>query len=143
MDLEPSGIEFTPKRDRRPQIPERLPVRLIALNDVTLVCGPAHEPDLDDFYASMLLFVKELGHGIVYRSDNFRLKFEVVDGIIERDTYRPVTIEVQSLADTREKLEAREIEYTSERSLTIGHESLWLTDPAGNYVEIVEYRAVG
>src|SRR4051812_10736202 len=115
MDLEPSSIEFTPKRDRRPQIPEPLPVRLIALTDVTLVCRPSHEPELDDFYASMLLFVKELGRGIVYRADNFRLKFEVIEGIIARDSYRPVTIEVQSLADTREKLDAREIEYTREK----------------------------
>jgi hypothetical protein len=143
MDLEPTGIDFTPKQDRRPYIPEPLPIRLIALSDVTLLCGPSHEPLLDDFYSSMLLFVKELGHGIVYRADNFRLRFDVVDGIIERDGYRPVTIEVQSLADTREKLDAREIEYTREKSLTLGHESLSLTDPAGNYVEIVEFRPIG
>ncbi len=143
MDLEPTGIDFTPKQDRRPHIPEPLPVRLISLSDVTLLCNSSHESLLDDFYASMLLFVKELGHGIVYRADNFRLRFDVVDGIIERDGYRPVTIEVQSLADTREKLDAREIEYTHEKSLTLGHDSLWLTDPAGNYVEIVEFRALG
>jgi hypothetical protein len=143
MELEPAGSEFAAKQDRRPHIPEPLPVRLIALADVTLLCSAMHETQLDDFYASMLLFVKELGHGIVYRADNFRLRFEIINGLIQRESYRRIMIEVQSLADTREKLDAREIEYTYEKTLTLGHESLWLTDPAGNNVEIVEFRAIG
>ena len=34
------------------------------------------------------------------------------------------------------------IEYVRQRTLTPGEESLVLLDPAGNWVELVEYRAV-
>jgi hypothetical protein len=34
------------------------------------------------------------------------------------------------------------IEYMRQKTLTPGQESLVLLDPAGNWVELVEYRAV-
>jgi len=80
--------------------------------------------------------------GPVYFADNFAIRFDVLEAPVERDTFRPLTVEVPSLAEAEAKLIEAEMEYTRQRGLNLGEESLVLLDPAGNWVEIVEMRVV-
>jgi hypothetical protein len=139
VELEPSRGEFRPVEDRRRRLDEPLPVRLVAVADVKMVTRPKDRPALDAFYLNLLEFEPmEVTNGLVYRSDNFNLCFEWIDqGPVVMDM-KPVTIEVRSLAQIELKLIEAELEYTHQRGLLAGRDSLLLLDPAGNWVELVE-----
>ena len=135
MELEESSIEFKPQPDRRARMPEPLPVRLVAVEDVRLPTQAGAENDLDEFYVGLWEF-ERVENELTYRAENFRLYFDVVEGPIEREILRPLGIEVQSLAEAEKKLNDLEIEYIRQRGITPGRESLLLKDPGGNWVEI-------
>ena len=138
---EPTGIDPVP--DRRPRMDEPLPVRLVAIADLTLPVIAGLEVDLDRFYVGLLEFVRDPdARQLIYHADNFALRFVVQELLPERGEYRPVQIEVQSLIVAEQKLLEAKIEYVRQRTLVPGQESLVLLDPAGNWVELVEYRAV-
>jgi hypothetical protein len=80
--------------------------------------------------------------GPVYLADNYAIRFDILEAPVERVTFRPLTVEVPSLAEAEAKLMEAEMEYTRQRGLNLGEESLVLLDPAGNWVEIVEMRVV-
>lgn len=145
MELEPSRGEFQPVMDRRRRIEEPLPVRLVAVGDVKMLGQPKHRPTLDAFYVGLLEFEPQRpggADGPVYRSDNFLLRFDWIEqGRSEMDM-KPTTIEVQSLARTELKLIDAKLEYTRQRGLVAGRESLLLLDPAGNWVELVEIQPI-
>jgi hypothetical protein len=143
MELEPTRNVTPPPPDRRPLIPQPLPVKLVAVSDVRMLATAGREADLDKFYAAMLQFERESDSaGIVYRAENFRLIFDLVDGLPERDDLRPQQIEVLSLAEAEQKLIEAELEYVCQRGLIVGSDSLLLQDPAGNWVELLEMRRV-
>ena len=103
------------------------------------------ECDLDRFYVGLLGFDRDGNEGVdshrlVYHAENFDLIFEIKEGLVRREEYRPVGVEVDSLAEAELKFIAAELEYTRQRGLMPGQESLSLLDPAGNWVEIVEAR---
>lgn len=128
--------------DRRPRIPEPLPVRLIAVDDVRLPAPPGFEEKLDAFYVDLLEFQRIAGQ-LSYQSDNFILHFDVArDTPIPHESLRPQGIEVISLARTEKRLLDEEIEYSRQRSITPGQQSLLLLDPAGNWIEIGEMRLI-
>jgi hypothetical protein len=131
-----------PVADKRPLVPEPLPVRLLTVDDATLVTSAGLEVQLDEFYVGLLKFERELGHHpLVYHADNFRVLIEVVECLPERDSCRPLMIEVPRLLEIELGLIEREIEYTRQKGLMPGEHRLALQDPAGNWIEIVEYRA--
>ena len=145
IELEPPGsISAVPDAvDRRPRMEDPLPVRLVAIGDVHLPARTGSEAELDRFYAQMLEFVRadvpgEEGLVVTYQSDNFRLRFRLSEGLIVHADYRPTQIQVESLANAERKLIEREIEYTRQKSVSVGYESLLLQDPAGNWVELVQ-----
>ncbi len=147
LELEPSS-GFDAVEDRRRRMEEPLPVKLIAVDDVRLVTPGGIEKELDEFYVRLWQFERDTAAGgsgtVVYRAENFRLRFQIVeDSQIERDTLRPQGIEVMSLAEAEHKLIEEEIEYIRQRGLTPGYESLLLLDPAGNWIELIEYRPIG
>lgn len=105
MELEPStGTQPSP-RDPRPHMPEPPPVRLVAIDDVSLPAASGVERDLDFFYVMLLGFEREdldvkrpkpripvppaprNAHrrsapevpGPIYRAENFRLRFQTVE----------------------------------------------------------------
>jgi hypothetical protein len=121
------------------------PVRLIAVEDVRLLTPPGISENLDGFYVDLLEFTRDsLVDGIVYRAENFRLRFAVVDQMpVGRDGIRPIGIEVQSLRDAEQKLFDRHINYLRQRGLLPGLISLLLQDPAGNWTELFETVHVG
>lgn len=80
--------------------------------------------------------------GPVYRAENHRVCFHVIEPPSERDSLRPLGIEVPSLTSARLQIEQMEIEYTRQRGLYPGQDSLLLQDPGGNWVEITESRPV-
>jgi hypothetical protein len=128
--------------DRRPRIPEPLPVRLIAVEDVHLLAPPGVEEALDALYVGLLQFERLPGE-LSYRSDNFTLRFSVsAERPLVHDSLRPLGIEVLSLIDTEHKLVDAEIEYTRQRGVTPGSETLLLLDPAGNWLEISGIRLI-
>ena len=136
-----TGIEPVP--DRRARMDEPLPVRLVAIAHVTLPVSAGLEVDLDRFYVGLLEFVRDGDlRPLVYHADNFALRFVVRELLPERGEYRPVQIEVQSLLVLEHKLMEAKMEYVRQRTLVPGEESLVLLDPAGNWVELVESRAV-
>lgn len=144
MELEPSRGEFKPVADRRRRIEEPLPVRLVAVRDVQMVGRIERHEALDAFYVDLLEFEREEGPAgaPVYRADNFRLRFEWVEEKRGETDLKPVLIEVQSLPQAEMKLIEAKIEYTRQRALLAGRESLLLLDPAGNWVELVQVQAV-
>ena len=142
IELEaPTGIEPVP--DRRLRMDEPLPVRLVAIENITLPVIAGLEVDLDRFYVGLLEFLRDPDlRQLIYHADNFAIRFVVRELLPQRGEYRPVQIEVQSLIVAEGKLMEAKIEYLRQRTLTPGQESLVLLDPAGNWVELVEYRVV-
>jgi hypothetical protein len=143
FELEKStGLE--PKVDERPRMDEPPPVRLISVDDVRLPAPPDRQDELDAFYVGLWEFQRDaLQGGLVYRAENFRLRFEISsEEVIARQTLRPQGIAVLSLTEARRKLIELELEYIEQLSLTPGQESLLLQDPAGNWIEIFESRRI-
>jgi hypothetical protein len=128
--------------DRRPRIPEPLPVRLVAVEDVRLPGPIGVDEELDAFYAGLLLF-ERVGEELAYRADNFILRFELADRPVVHESLRPLGIEVLSLAETEKRIIDAELEYTRQRGVTPGSETLLLLDPAGNWIEVGEIRLIG
>jgi len=131
----------TSAADRRLRIPEPLPVRLVAVSDCEVAAAAGLEVELDAFYIGLLGFEKmDDPHSLQYRAENYRLSFIVTELAPVREDFRPVGILVPSLPTLRAQLDEREIEYLRQKSLVPGVESLLLTDPAGNWLEISEMR---
>lgn len=144
IEVEAQGglVEATAK-DKRPKMPEPLPVRLIAVADVGLPGRAGCEEAMDKLYVGLLGFVRDRSEaGLVYQSETYRLCFALVEGLIVREVYRPAQIEVASLAELELKLVEAGIEYTRQRGLIPGSECLVLMDPSGNWLEITERREV-
>jgi hypothetical protein len=129
--------------DRRLRVPEPLPVRLVAVNDMRVDAGAGLEVELDAFYAELVGMQRVPGEAIVYRADNFDLYVDVMEPPVVREDYRPVRAEVKSLAALQMKLIEREIAFVRRKGLVPGDEALVLQDPAGNWVELTETRLIG
>jgi catechol-2,3-dioxygenase len=145
LELENSSTSLAPQEDKRPRIEQPLPVRLVAVEDCVLPAVAGLERDLDSFYVSLLGFARDAEAGdeeIVYRADNFRLRFFVLECKPPRDGYRPLGILVPSLPALVQRLDDARIAFVRQRGLELGSESLLLSDPTGNLVEISECRIV-
>jgi hypothetical protein len=139
MDLEETSSPFTPVPDRRRHIPEPPPVRLVAVADVELSTVAGLELEMDQFYSGVLGFERDFNAiDLTYRAENFRLCFRTLERPAPRDDLRPLGVNVFSLPGLVEKLDAREIQYTRQRGLGPGEETVLLRDPAGNWVEVSE-----
>ncbi len=138
MELEDPSFEFVPKIDRRRTIPEPPPVRVIAVEDVSLAATPKEAAKLDAFYVGLLRFErddKELG--MVYKAENVRLRFTVEDAP-RKDDMRVLGIEVPSLRDLELLLVDRQIEFLKEPGLYVGQTTFLLQDPASHWVRLSE-----
>ena len=145
MDLEPATTDFKPVVDRRPRVPEPLPVRLVAVADVHLPAAAGLERNLDAFYTGLFGFERAAdssGESVAYRADNFTVHIDVKEPPVRRVDLRPLAVEVSSLGALEEKLIEAEAEYERRRGLLPGETSIVLLDPAGNWVEAVEMRGV-
>ena len=141
MELEESPKQFKPAVDRRPRVPEPLPVRLVTIDDARLLAPAGLERDLDAFYVAVLGFERQdPPEQIIYRADNFSLRFDVVEPPLRRDDMRPLGVEVPSLADLEPKLREAGLDYERRRGLLPGEETIVLTDPAGNWVEVADMK---
>jgi hypothetical protein len=144
MELEKSTVAFEPAPDVRPKIPEPPPVQLVAVADVALGSVAGIEKDLDGFYIGLLRFERDPDvEGIVYRAENFRLRFDVHECPQPRDDMRPIGIAIPSFGEMMEKLSDREIEFVRQRGISPAQDTLLLRDPAGNWVELSEMTRVG
>ncbi len=120
-----------------PRMYEPLPVRLVTIEDAHLLSAAGLERELDGFYVDLLGFEREaVEAGLVYHADNFRLIFDVLEPPIVRDNLQLLGIEVLSLSETEQKLIDAELQYTRQKGLNPGQESLVLRDPAGNWIEL-------
>src|SRR5687768_3087108 len=70
MQLEQPSLPFKPVADRRLRVPEPLPVRLVAVNDMRVDAPAGRERELDAFYAGLLGMQRVAGEQIVYRAEN-------------------------------------------------------------------------
>jgi hypothetical protein len=142
MELEPSANVTLPRADRRPLIPEPIPVRLVTVDDAELVALAGLEHELDDFYIGLLKFQRDPLDELAYQAENFRIKFAISETLPERDNLRPLLIEVSRLSEIEHQLVEAEIDYTRQRGLMPGETRLLVQDPAGNWIELTEYRAL-
>ena len=134
---------FAAPTDRRPRMPEPLPVRLVTVDDAHLLAGARSEPDLDAFYVGILGFEREPGEAtLAYRAENFRLIFKMMEPPVIHDGMRPLGIDVLSLFEAEQKLIDAEIDYVRQKALMPGLESLLLQDPAGNWIELTASPAI-
>lgn len=132
-----------PMADRRPRMPEPLPVRLVVIDDVHLTTPAGNEELLDEFFVDLLGFERDADDSkIIYRADNARILYDVLEVPACRVNYRPIQIEVPSLVEMELKFVEAEIEFTRQKGLSPGQDSLLLLDPAGNWMEILETRVV-
>ena len=145
MELEESSFNFKPVADQRPRVPEPLPVRLIAVADMRVESAAGLERQLDDFYVKLLGMerIPPIGDEIVYRAENFDLYVDVLEPPVMREDFRPVRIEVKSLAEMQLKFIEAEIEHTRRKGILPGDEALVVQDPAGNWVEVTASRTIG
>jgi hypothetical protein len=127
-----------PLVDDHPRMVEPPPVRLITVDDATLITGAGLEKELDAFYVDLLQLVRDPGGAMAYRAANFAIVFQVVEPPVRRPDMRAIGIEVQSLAEARKKLIDVEIEHVLQRGLTPGMLSILLQEPAGNWIELTE-----
>jgi hypothetical protein len=140
IEVDPATTSFEHVEDKRPRVPEPPPVRLVAVEDCNLLAVAGIETDLDAFYVGLLGFEREAADGlIVYRAENFRLRFAIVECPESREDYRPLGIATPSLAELAQRFTDAEIEFVRQRGLTPGVEFLLLSDPAGNPLEISEF----
>jgi len=139
---DPTG-PFKSAPDTRPRMPEPLPVKLVTIEHAHLPAAAGREPQLDEFYVGLLGFERKPPlESLVYRAENFDLAFDVLEPPLERDTMRPLGIEVRSLAELAAALIDRQIEHIRQRGLLPGHDSILLQDPAGNWISLTESRPV-
>lgn len=144
MELEPSSSSFEPIPDTRRRMLPPPPVRLVSVDDVLLVAGVGQEGLLDAFYVEILRFERVLEQDRpAYEADNFRIRFEWKEGLIQRDDFRMLAIEVPSLDEAERLLLEKEIKYLQGHGLQPGEEALVLQDPAGNWLQLREYRTFG
>ncbi len=144
MELEQPNPDFKPVVDKRPLIPEPLPVKLVAVDDVRLPTNAGLDKQLDHFYVELLKFEKDTeATQLAYRADNFRLKFDMVEGLIERETMRAQEIEIPSLQQMEHTIVDEEIEYERHKGVDAGRDGLLLRDPAGNWIFLVEMKVIG
>src|SRR5262249_13659431 len=124
-------------------IPEPLPVKLIAIEDVHLPAPAGTEVELDGFYVGLWEFERDPDEpGVVYRADNFRLRFDVIEPPVQRQELRAGQIEIRSLAEAEHKLTEAKIEHVRQKGLTAGSDSLLVLDPAGNWVALSEMKGI-
>jgi len=146
MELEKGIADYRPPpADKRPHMPEPPPVRLTAVEDVRAIAPPGLEVLLDQFYIGLLLFERDEKANpgdVVYKAENVRLVFTIVEPPIERADMRPIGVEVPSLALIEHRVVEREIDYQRLRGLLAAQEALLLQDPAGNWVSVTESRGV-
>jgi hypothetical protein len=134
---------FRSAADTRRRMPEPLPVKLVTIDDAHLPAAAGREVELDAFYVMMLGFARlDVPETLAYRAENFDLWFDVLEPPLERDTMRPLGIEVLSLADAQRMLIDNQIEHIRQRGLLPGHDTILLQDPAGNWIALSESRAV-
>jgi len=143
LELEPGNPEYQPVVDRRPRMPEPLPVRLVSIAPARLPAPAGAELQLDAFYVGML-GLERVGPEteLIYRAENYELRFDVKDRPLTHESLRALVIEVASLREMEEKLTQAEMVYSRQRGMAPGTESIVLLDPAGNWVELVELRVV-
>ena len=124
-----------PNDDRRPLIPEPPPVRLLAIDDVTLETPAGQHAALDAFYVGLLRFVRDESE-LAYKAERFRVVFRVADNPTPRDDYRPTMVLIPHWPEFRSNLEEQGIDHEYQKGLTPGADVLLLRDPAGNYVSV-------
>jgi hypothetical protein len=144
MELEKPSIDFKgAPEDKRLKVPEPPPVRLVAVEDVTLDATSADAAKLDEFYVGLLRFERDSkSPGHVYKAENVRLQFNLSESPAVRDDMRATGVEIPSLADLELLLIDRQIAYAKERSLTLGHMTFLLRDPAGNWLRIAQVKRI-
>ena len=134
----PPSAPFTPVYDPRPHVPEPLPVRLVAINDVHLTAKTGSEHELESLYIGLLGFERaDDPEGLLrMRSDNFDVIFTMGEPPITRDAVRPLCIEVPSLPVLEEQLIAAGVEYLPQKTVQAGQESILVLDSGGNWIEV-------
>ena len=142
MELEPFTGNFQPIVDRRPLVPEPLPVRVVAVEDVELPAPSGVETQLVSFYAELLGFERDAKEvdSLVFRAENVRVRFSLFEPPTARDHLRTLGIEIIALAEAEEKLIAAQIPYVRQRGLMPGQEALSLQDSAGNWLALTEIQ---
>lgn len=139
FELAPPPAEpFKPVYDPRPPVPEPLPVRLVAINDVHLTAKIGSEHELEAFYVKQLGFerVEDPDACLRFRSDNFDVVFTMGEPPITREAVRPLCIEVPSLPELEDRLLKANIEFLPQKTVQAGQESILILDPGGNWIEV-------
>jgi catechol-2,3-dioxygenase len=148
FELEPpTGI--VPPVDVRPLIPIPPPVRLVAVEDVLVHAGdldPALRAKVEDFYVRLLGFeLRERDiDRLVLQGETHRLIYDFASPQPPppADGYRFIGLEVPTFRDLEPRLRDAEVEYERQRGIHPGADKLVMRDPAGQWLEVTERRAV-
>jgi hypothetical protein len=143
IELEPLSSPVETGQDKRPRMENLPPVRLVAVEDCVLEAVAGLEVELDQFYAALLGFEREADpYEIVYRAENVRLRINVMECPPLREDFRALGVAVPSLGELARKLDENKIEFVRQRGLAPGQDTVLVSDPAGNPVEISEFHLI-
>jgi hypothetical protein len=144
MELEPARGHFKPDKDDRPHMPQPPVVRLQVIEDMHLQTPAGLERDLDAFYVGLLRFERDVDdlERIAYRAERFRVVFEVVERMPEREDYRPVVCDLPDFAELLKGVEVRQIQFEWQQSIAPGMDRVLMRDPAGNFVSVGPIRVI-
>jgi len=121
--------------------PQPKPPRLEALQDVRIQTAPGLEDRTRCFYAEALGFIEEpagdAGSGEWYfAGQKHRIVVETVEAAPARQLRRRALLEVRSLKRVEEHFKERGVRYVKESGLSITGRRLFVSDPAGNRLEL-------
>lgn len=131
--------------DERRFMPEPPPVRVAAVADMMVSVKPVDAAMLTRIYCDLLGMVRDdddAGRLRVW-AENVAITFVPAEASPERQSVRPLGVEVPSLALLIERLLEAGVEYLRQKSVDAGDESILILDPGGNWIEVRESRIVG
>src|SRR5689334_7062791 len=119
MELDEPSIEFKPVSDPRPTMPQPPPVRLVAVEDMRATVPAGLEVQMDEFYGTLLRFDREaiVGGELIYKAENCRLVFQVIETPESRTDMKPIGIDVPSLRLLEREFIDCEIEFLKEKGI--------------------------
>ncbi len=139
MELDEPTQPFLPVKDRRPHVPEKPLVRVVAIEDVHLSCTPGVEKEMNRLYVGLLKFervTEQASAGIIYRAENVLLRFEVYEDLPVRDDLRPLLLEIPHLNEFVHSLDENAIVYEWQKGIIAGTDAVMLRDPSGNWLGV-------
>ncbi len=124
-------------------LPEPPPVWVEAVTDVQLPMTAGLEVELDAFYTQLLPFVRSDGDPPRYEAENVAIGFVVHETPPDRGHARPTMMKLRHFVSFVTRLQEDQVPFDAIRGIGPGDDAVLLRDPAGNWLQIFDWRDFG